>query len=162
MDIDRGTELAPIFAAGDRLSAERFNTLSNAVNRGIRQVNQPRQKSDIRGLCAGQFQITSIEDDSLTCVPFNGTDTTGNYIDVMKPWLLRRTTLDGLSRSGVSYTYTDSSTRTATQGATTETHKITPDYLVGDTILAMACVQYLNEETLWVDLNNDAREWAKV
>lgn len=85
---------------------------------------------------------------------------------VAMPSLLRAT-----SHDEVTFVYTDGNTRTASkEGETDETHVLTPRYVVGDMIMAASPVAFgtglsgivdQNTEVEWVDLNLDARAWAK-
>jgi hypothetical protein len=59
-------------------------------------------------------------------------------------------------------------TRTADDGATTETQVIVPAYVVDDVIYAMRGIEGgtnviddQNESVEWIDLNLDGRAWAK-
>lgn len=90
------------------------------------------------------FEITSIEDDFIGCT--NGV--------IWKPFLLRRTPFDGEIVNGITYTYSDGETRSATDGVDTETQLITPDYYIGEEILCVLT------QIGYVDLNTAGRCWA--
>ena len=68
--------------------------------------------------------------------------------------------------AGVTYTYTDNSTRSATDGTNTETQKITPAYNPGDWIYALPLpvgsdTSLSNgKSTNFIDINSDGRAWA--
>ncbi|MDP1711946.1 MAG: hypothetical protein Q8K86_05765 [Candidatus Nanopelagicaceae bacterium] len=78
---------------------------------------------------------------------------------VLKPYMLRRTPFDGLTRDGIYYTYLTDNERTAENaGSETEDQVIVPSYVAGDEILA---VWGIVDGYPLVDLNVDARAWAK-
>ena len=129
---------------------------------------RPGQKA---GVTFQQFAIQEVDGDYLVCHAItldpNGEMLEGTQdIKVAKPYLLRtsvteRTTSDGV----VTYTYASTTERTATLDATSETQKITPDYAVGDVILAVrgivggTQVKVDDVPLQWMDLT--PRAWAK-
>ena len=112
-----------------------------------------------------RYQVLLNHGDYLACHPIkaDGTVNIGVTVNVMKPWTLRRTPFDGILIDGVTCTYSDDATRSATDGTSTETQKITPTYTPGD----MICVEALwPPETIsgspvrLIDSNMDGRAWA--
>ena len=122
------------------------------------------------------FSVASVGDDYLTVHPFKAdpSDSTADWIVdtattlyVFKPWTLEKTPWDGnTDAAGVTYTYTDNSTRSATDGTNTETQKITPAYNPGDWIYALPLpvgsdTSLSNgKSTNFIDINSDGRAWA--
>lgn len=111
------------------------------------------------------FQISSIQGDYLEGVLLdNGATVTTTIYNIAKPWLLRQSLA---SRDGVSFTYTTSQEKTATDSPTVETWVVTPSYVVGDIIYATRVANRMGvddsggDEILWLDVNVDARAWAQ-
>jgi hypothetical protein len=129
---------------GEKLTASRLNEPIDRViaasGAGLPADVRPGRNA---GVTIQQFAVQSVEGDYLVCHAIT-LDADGDLlegtqdINVAKPYLLRRsitsrTTSDGL----ITYSYTSDTQRTATLDATSETQKITPDYAVGDLILAV-------------------------
>jgi hypothetical protein len=95
-------------------------------------------------------------------------DPYGQQVQVAKPYLLRRSSFDGLSVEGVTYAYSDSNTRVASDDAEEEedeTQEITPSYYAGEKLTAIAHgtgVTTALGELQWEDLNTAGRCWAVV
>ena len=118
--------------------------------------------------------------DYLLCRTWDGTKSGAERIPVARPYKLRKTPFDGETRDGISWVYVTSNKRTATRVSDqkTETQVVTPVYRgfggdAADTIYAVTgldggtdVVESGNEENptkpvVWLDLNVDARAWAK-
>lgn len=114
-----------------------------------------------------RFRVQSVHGDYIKCKGLTGAVLDAEMTDIAKNFLCRRTPFDGQVRAGVSFSYTNDSRRTATQGAETETQVIVPSYVSGDEILAIGSVPggtavvVGGTELLWIDLNLDGRAWAK-
>lgn len=83
-----------------------------------------------------QLRVKEIKDDYLICHYYNNDIEESTDIYVLKPWTLRRTPFDGQTVNGISYAYSDNSTRVATKDTIVETQYITPDYNIDDIIYA--------------------------
>jgi hypothetical protein len=106
--------------------------------------------------------IQAIEGDYLECVQVGRTGpspcTPGvDCLKVARPFMLR-TSLT--SHAGVSFTYTNATTRVADA---TETQVIIPAYVVGDEIIIGRVYEGTGVAAAqaWIDLNVDGRMWAK-
>jgi hypothetical protein len=101
---------------GNTLTAKHLNEPVDAINRISGGVRPPRQVSaGGRPVPNGsttkiqQFKVVSLSSDVIVCKPYNSlTSTSGALVLVAKPYLLRQTPFDGLTRDGVTYTYTNS------------------------------------------------------
>jgi len=119
-----------------------------------------------------QFKIRTIAVDYLECVPWDGVTEGENLTYIAKPPTLRGSVAarDGVTYSGVHAQ--NGLTRTATLGAATENQIVVPNYLVGDVVMGARNVKGgvgvsrtvagKQVALLWVDLNVDGRQWAKV
>jgi hypothetical protein len=158
---------------GDKLTASRLN---EPIDRVI-AASGAGLPADVRagqnaGVTFQQFAVQSVEGDYLVChaitLDADGEQAEGTQdIYVAKPWLLRtsiteRTTSDGV----IMYTYASHVERTAILDAETETQRITPDYAVGDLILAVrgivggTQVQVDGVPLQYMDIT--PRAWAKT
>ena len=128
------------FHRGDQLTAERLNELQDPVSRLGRNVSN-LQEGLAPYIWRQVFQaiINAVHPDFLDLREYreysSGQTWTGSSVILAaKPWLLRQSPFDGKTIGGISYAYTDSQTRTATQGPTVETQRVTPQYLSGDIV----------------------------
>lgn len=127
------------FKRGQPLTANRLNEPINAINRilpgiaPIRQLLQQRSGAATTVTVARFIVTDASPDDYLVCREYDGTQTGDSDIYIARPPLLRASVT---SRGDVTYTYTDSQTRSATDGVDTETQVIIPSYLAGDEIYA--------------------------
>ena len=112
-------------------------------------------------------------DNHLICKRWNGSDEEGDTFFVAKPWFLRRTSYDGLTRNGITYTYTNSMTRSATDGVTTQSEQLTMPYWLPETGFkgevitvepkALKTGVVVSGQDVYIeDCNRAARTWAKV
>ena len=159
---------------GDKVLASRLNEpvdrlIALAGGVGL-PTARPGQKA---GVTFQQFAVQSVEGEYLIChsitLDANGEMAEGTVeIKVAKPYLLRTSITERETSDGVvTYVYASATERTATLDATSETQKITPDYAVGDVILAVrgivggTLVKDDDDVPLqWMDLT--PRAWAKV
>lgn len=113
------------------------------------------------------FKFVSMDDEMLNVLTADGISG-----QIWKPYKLRwpvgatgttTATIDGVT---ITYSSWDTSgqTRSATDGSITETHVITPRYLVGDLLWAVKVVPEwaTGEPAHWMDINADGRAWGKV
>jgi hypothetical protein len=115
------------------------------------------------GAIVQQFVISGISGDYLVCHTLSGTSSGSGTIYVARPYLLRRSIWSGQTRNGITYTYTDNQTRSATTGGTAITEKVTPSYQAADVILAVGRIYGTSNVGAldFEDLNTDGRSWAK-
>ena len=162
---ERRTSRISPFRRGDRVADRRkHNQPRDAINRlltGIAPPLQIRRKGALSTTAKIQkFIVTSDQGDYLLCEHFDGTGS----VAIAKPYLLRRSIT---SRASITYTYASAAERTATSGATTETQVIVPSYVADDVIYAAmpitgdTDVLVSGQPVDWIDLNLDARAWAK-
>ncbi len=155
-----------LFQRGPVVPLDPLNQLVDDFNRRSRAVPRPRQRMSASGsvpVVVARFSIYQLANDYLIARTVDDTDAPLQWI--AKPDDLRTT---HTSHNGVTFTYTDGSTRSATDGTTTETQVLTPPYVVGDVILALAPVVTGLRATIngtvtalnWIDLNITARQWA--
>jgi len=153
---------------GEPVSARKLDKLSEAVRRGRPSPFTPLQ---VPGHSVGspimQARLVSVEDDTLQVVTWDGTSEGADEITVAKPFLLRRTPFDGETWNGVNYTYTSATARTGDDGTNTEDQVVVPPYVADDLIYIVRVlggtdtVDGADAPVLWLDLNVDARAWAK-
>ena len=129
------------------------------LNRLIDEVNARGEPSG--GVPGGNFTpfmmylevhaLVSGTPSTLTCrLPGQSANASAREFTVQLPQTFTET-----SRGAVTYVYTDINNRTADA---TEVQKMTPEYLVGDFILAYQ----LGYSDKMYDVNADGRQWAKV
>lgn len=120
-----------------------------------------------------QFKVVSVDGDYLIGHRWDGVVESGDNVQIAKPYLLRRTPFDTLTRDGITYTYDSDTARTATNTAEeTESQVIVPKYVVGDIIYATHHIDggtdaYYTEaeasiQLTWLEDNRDGRAWAKA
>jgi hypothetical protein len=131
--------------------------IKDRAGRNIVKPTMLTQDDEASSMKAEQFQITSIDPDSLTGIVVSGTST-----NVAKPYLLRRSLV---SRDGITYTYSANQAREANDGADTEEQVVVPSYIVGDYIYGARArstgVIVSGVECSFIDINADGRAWAK-
>ncbi len=149
--------------------ASQFNRLVDAVRRAdIAPATRPQPFFPLPGLQVFQAQIVVIAIDWLEVNTYQfieggASDVGPAQFAVALPWLLRQTPFNGQTYNGVSYTYTGIHVRTATAGQTSETQRITPDYVLGDVIYVGRYIRGgtgVSQNLESVDLNLDGRCWA--
>jgi len=124
-----------------------------------------------------QYRITAIFDDYLEARTWNGTSQ-GSAVKIAKPWRLRKTGWDGVTvtydfnGTSVPLRYAYSSVRpgyrtaTHTTLLTVENQAIIPVYSLNDILYATeptggTLVTVAAVALTWLDLNVDARAWAR-
>ena len=155
---------------GQEISAREWNLITEAINRANTGVNGARavtfSAADRNKKPFRQVKIKTILANHLACVEFDGTDE-GDPINVAKPYQLRGSLLAHDTRTFVHPTTT---TRTASvAGEDDESQVIVPEYVVDDVIVAIQNIVGGNsakdpidgKSFRWMDLNVDARAWAK-
>jgi len=115
-----------------------------------------------------QFKIIDINNDFITCFVWDGLLLGTVPFTIVKPYTLRRSPWDGLTRDGISYVYTDFQIRNATNEEDTVEEKVEPKYLINDVIYASRPIggdiadtdlSPLQLSTAWLDDNRDGRQW---
>ena len=110
-------------------------------------------------------EITAVGNDYIDCDLWNGSafDATNN-VRVARPVELRRPASDTIYTVGVTYTYSDANTRTASAGGyDTENHKIVLPYEIGREILVVDTGEATGvTAATYIDLNISGRTWASV
>lgn len=116
---------------------------------------------------AQPYRVMSVGDDHLVCQAWDWDTATasGVNVNVAKPYGLRKSTSDGTTQNGITYTFTNGYTRTADDGDE-ETQIIVPAYdLYDDNIIMVSVgntgVTVGEERLILKDDNDDARAWAK-
>lgn len=112
-------------------------------------------------------KVTAVHDDTLTCVLWDGSATSGPVFSVAKPIELRRSTWDGVTEIGVTFAMISGNPqeRTASAVAGTEVHQIFPLYAIHSIIrvIYLANGAGLNDENgspiFFEDLNTAPRAW---
>lgn len=169
---------------GDALSAAHLDEAVVALQRLHGSVDGPQQvygKQNVESVTVQMFKVREIGSDWVICETHRGRyDAAGDddYVRVAKPYLLRQTPFDGTdangtakTRNGLTFEYSDGSTRTVTDSdGYTEEQVIVPGYVEGDIIYAArgmlggtGVLWTVNGEDYrveWVDLNVDGRSWG--
>jgi|JI9StandDraft_2_1071091.scaffolds.fasta_scaffold279821_2 hypothetical protein len=173
----RGSARTPkSWRRGQSLTAKRLDEPGAALRQILRGVASPRQIDPAGASLASEvrrFKITEVAHDYLQCVTWDGV-TEGAVTYVAKPFLLRASALEREFSGGTlefSNITTSGGERTATLGATVENQVVVPEYFAGDEITAIRNVKGKTGVTReeagetkdieWLDLNLDARAWAK-
>lgn len=160
---------------GVPLSAKRLNEYVSAINRGTKHIQPPLQATvkPRNRLLVERFRFLGDDKgDFIICQALDEISVTEGNIRIAKPFLLRRTPFDNDSRIAggekITYVYSSSSERVATNtDGTDETQVIVSSYSEGDFILAIhgiedqTGVRVDDKDLGWLDVNNDARAWAK-
>jgi len=108
-----GHALTPAEAAMMRDVAQR---VLNARGPNVRNVpgglfiGEGPDRSRNTGVAVGRFRVKSVEGDYIVCRFIEGEHEGTVDVKIAKPFLLQKTPFDGVSRSGVTYTYTDDAT----------------------------------------------------
>lgn len=110
--------------------------------------------------------VTAINEDTLTgnIVAFG--KVVAEQVTVAKPCYLRQTPWDGTTYDGVTYTYTNSQTRSANDGGSggPTTEVVYPSYDTSspcpDVIIEWVGNNTGITDVGWIDTNNDARHWV--
>lgn len=177
--IDKPTLKMDRFARRQPIKASSLNKMAEGIER-ISQGIRPGQQVLGGGSLAGetipiqirQFKIKSESGDYLICEHRSKGVDGGESIFIAKPYLLRRTPFDDLTRNSITYDYTSDTQRTATKGSDSETQVVVPSYVVGDIIYAVrgvlggvgtnVTIAEIDTPLDWLDINADGRAWAKI
>lgn len=159
---------------GDPLTAEKLDQTRRYINELESSATNGGQVfllgTDLNALPLKvlRCEVVSLDGDFIVCTRA-GADATVGTFNVAKPYLLRNSIT---SRDGVTYTYTTTEERNATNGPISETHVVTPPYVVGDTLFAIGPIvdgpgvtPVTNADATvtayrWLDMNVDGRAWA--
>jgi len=168
-----GFNLPISYVRGTPLRAEHF-TQPARILRDLLPSPVPATK-DQRGVVSVRpfkiVQLNTTNGDFLygQLVDYAGDHPQAFDVAIARPYLLRQTPFDGLTRDGITYTYTSKILRTADDGNDSITEQIIPKYVNDDIIYGIRAVgsgvdvRDDSEEVLyWLDLNVDGRAWAKV
>lgn len=156
--------MLPIWKRGDRLTHGKLNGPVSFINQHLNGVNQARSQAQapINAGRVKRFRVKSIQGDYITCRTWDGTTEGANDVLIAKPYQLRNSIT---SRNSISYSYTNTTERVANDGTDTETQVVVPSYVVDDEIFAIGKaptgVDDGTDPITWLDLNLDARAWAK-
>lgn len=161
---------------GGRIYARDRNMIGEALNRlnsGVGTTAQrPNLQDTVGARLIARFRIEAIEGDYLEGILWDGFTEPDldpeptPRIQVARPFMLR-TSLT--SHGGVTFAYTDNVTRVASaSGLDDETQVIVPSYELDDELLIMRGINgdtgVIGEGSTvieWIDMNIDARAWAK-
>lgn len=168
------------------VSARKLNQLADSIADiygGISPARVlSRQLSESPPAQFKSFVVAEVRGDYILCQPGQQLDAgrSDNYVPVAKPYLMRRTPFEGLTRNGITYTYEDEegndsdSQRVASDvsdSTLNEDQEIVPEYVAGDVIYAARNVEggtgVKTEEgdgtpVEWIDMNFDSRAWASA
>lgn len=170
---------------GDPFSASHLNEAVEAVMRLMGGANPAQQvvaRGEVTPAAPRMFRVLTVEADYIRCESQDGTfenDGNEDVWNIAKPYLLRRTPFEGTdasgatrTRNGITYSYADNESRTATLTATgaTEDQAIVPSYQAGDILYAIGPMATgvrfdRDDDTVdveWLDLNTDGRTWGQA
>lgn len=114
-----------------------------------------------------RVRIDTINDDTLECTVIANGKVTEETITVAKPCTLQRTPWDGTTYNGVTYTYSDSQTREADDGAYDPVEQVVDPPYDTDSPCPEIYVSWVGNKTdldgvYWIDVNVDARHWVEA
>ena len=156
----------PRFRPGMKsIPARWLNAIADLANTNVGNPNPLRPDSSGRH-AVYRLLYQSMAGDYVVC--FAPGETTAIY--VAKPYMLRRVPFDGLTRDGITYTYSTNILREADDGAATENQVVVPNYVTGDELYAVRYPRFgtgvVTEggspvAVFYLDMNLDGRAWAK-
>lgn len=167
--IDRPTRTLKFWRPGEPIPHVDLNETNRAIERLFRGIGPAQQRVAAANDVRRRFRFKSMGADHIIARTWDGT--TEGTIDtpIAKPFLLRRSIT---ARGGLTYTYTSDTTRTASDGATTEDQVVVDSYVLDDEIYAdrvqggtgvdPVLVGGVSTRVVWLDANLDARAWARV
>lgn len=117
-----------------------------------------------------QFKVKNVDNqDTITCVTWDGETEGEEEIQVAMPWELQRTPFDGKEWHDITFEYQDAQHREGTVDDD-EPEKIVllPLYVEDDIIIASRAIaggintvdQTTDKQTIWLDANKGGRQWA--
>lgn len=116
-----------------------------------------------------RMRVKSISNDYLTCRTWDGTTEGGSDILVARPPMLRHVLANYAAMGITSLTSVNAQSVTASDGTTTETWRVTPDYTTNCEVYAIrgsrggtGVTDADGNPVKWLDDNRDGRAWAKV
>ena len=176
---------APIFNKGLKVTAQIMRDFQQSsvaevigaganVKRMSNQLVVEQQKDGYRNAVDfGTFSIVSEEADYIVCTAWNTVTSlaVGSTVNIAKPYLLRRTPFDGVTitfpnAQDIAYTYTENGTRTANDGTSSQSEILTPQYTVGELLIAFtgmsggSGVTVSDSMLVWMDVNTGGRQWS--
>ncbi len=174
---------------GERMGAAKLNRAIRLINRNAASL-QPAQQvvrtPSPTGITVQMFVIRVVKSDYLLCRTWDSEARGDSDIKVLKPWFLRKKPFHGTSSStdrlGIRYIYEAADAaqqRTATRLSDSETEDqiVVPTYRAHSTSATLADkifgirgviggfdddVFASAEDAEWMDMNLDARMWAKA
>lgn len=162
---------------GTPLQSKRLNQYVDGFNRTVLRVRPPLPAIIQRPLLVRRMKLVGDhEADHIVCQGTDEKSISEGLFRIAKPTLLRRTPFDNNSRTIVggigviTYVYSSNFERTATNSAgDNEDQVIVPAYSTDDIIFAVhgidnetgVIIEGEEKDLGWLDLNNDARAWAK-
>jgi len=158
------TSLLGRYRAGKPIPARFLNAVTARAERAAKEAD--RKTIAYRPIGKGgkvtRFRYKSMGPDYLICRTWDGKTEGTEDVKVAKPYLLRRST----KRTGYTYIYTTDYMRTSikTSDGSGELQVIVPAYLKNDEIWAAKAdtgVTVGGVDVTYIDLNLDARAWAK-
>jgi len=158
------TSLLGRYRAGKPIPARFLNAVTARAERAAKEADWKTiaYRPLGRGAKVTRFRYKSMSGDYLVCRTWDGTTEGDTDVKVAKPYLLREST----TRTGYTYNYTGDQARTSTKTSdgSTEDQVIVPAYVEDDEIWATKAdtgVTVGGVDVTYIDLNLDARAWAK-
>lgn len=175
--MDKPFKQLPPYRPGELLKAKRLSNTNQAINRFISGTGPPQQRfgrGRTQPLRIGRFKIKDVRQNHLVCREWDGSSEGKLDIKIAKPFLLRaELTTRVIGGTEFTYTFTGSEAqeKVADDGSDTETQVVVPRYEFGDEIYAVKgpnrgtgvaiTVSGVSTDVDWMDMNIDARAWAK-
>lgn len=162
----------PRFQEDEPLSALKLNAICDSLSKILNGSGLNNQvDNDPIAPIVQQFKLVGFASYYLLCHYWDGTNEGTDSIYVALPNKLRPSTWDGKTISGITYASTGLQTLTATRtsDSAVENWQIVLPYVINDIFYAVSnirggsgVVDGLGNAIRWVDMNTDARAWAKV
>lgn len=148
---------------GDPLEAKHLDQPRKAIEVLLQGVQGIVGTKGVGSTIVARFKIATISGDYLACYRIDGTGAVSTAtINIARPKLLRNSMT---SRGSATYSYSGTDEREATVGGDTEDQVVVPAYLADDEIYAVRAPRGgtgVSDAPLWLDMNVDARAWAKA
>lgn len=168
MTTRRTTPPLPALRRGDPWTARDYDLLRRKVESLERQLAERRQIIEAVTKIRPFLWKSSGGNDHWICREYDYYTGAIGAVDVKvaKPVLLRMVASRPGGAGNITFTYTDYQERVADDTTQTETQIITPSYTLNDTLWCVmpvggTGVYVSGEPVIWLDLNADARAWAK-